>query len=45
MARKKTQTVDRWAADNRLAPNYFAYGVMVVLFLLVVGFVLLAWVF
>jgi hypothetical protein len=43
MAKKQAQPVDRWAEDNRLAPNRAAYGVVVGLVLLVVAIVLLVW--
>ena len=43
MAKKATQPVDRWAEDNRLAPNRAAYGVVLFLVLAVVAVVLLVW--
>ena len=43
MAKKTTQPVDRWAEDNRLAPNKGAYGVVLFLAVAIVAFALLVW--
>jgi hypothetical protein len=43
MAKKNAEPVDRWAEDNRLAPNKAAYGVVIFLVALIVAVVLLVW--
>lgn len=40
---KKAEPVDRWVADNRLAPNKAAYGVVAFLVLVVVAVIVLVW--
>jgi hypothetical protein len=45
VAKKDGEPVDRWAEDNRLAPNKAAYGVVLFLVAVVVAVVLFAWIF
>ncbi len=45
MGRKKRQTKDRWAQDNRLAANPAAYAATIGIVLAVAGLFVLFWIF